>query len=90
MYRNSSGVAKIQSRKFGKKECYGDSWTSTSRQVRKSSNWNCSKCGKHFGDNKNKLHTDHILPISRGGSNSLGNLQALCAECHYSKHKRRF
>lgn len=40
----------------------------------------CSACG--FGDD---LHVDHILPLSRGGTNDLDNLQMLCSRCNLSK-----
>ena len=31
------------------------------------------------------VHIDHILPRSRGGSNDLSNLQAMCPPCNFSK-----
>lgn len=31
------------------------------------------------------VEVDHIVPISRGGSDELENLQALCIECHRAK-----
>lgn len=83
-------VAKIQSRKFGKKEHYGKDWTSLSRAIRSNSNWICSRCFKGFKDNKKELHADHIVPLSSGGGNSISNLQSLCHECHQLKHKRKF
>lgn len=33
-----------------------------------------------------KYHIDHILPVSRGGTNDLGNLQLLCPRCNISKN----
>lgn len=30
---------------------------------------------------------DHVKPLSRGGCNSLGNLQSLCSKCHSLKTK---
>jgi 5-methylcytosine-specific restriction endonuclease McrA len=39
----------------------------------------CSTCIRQF------WHVDHIIPIARGGSNFVGNLQLLCAACNLSK-----
>lgn len=37
---------------------------------------------------KLKRHIDHIVPISRGGTNDRANLQLLCEFCNLSKHAR--
>lgn len=46
----------------------------------------CISCGKspatHIGT---RLHVDHIVPFSKGGTNSLTNLQTLCEECNLGK-----
>ena len=31
------------------------------------------------------LHVDHIMPLARGGPNTLDNLQLLCARCNLAK-----
>lgn len=41
----------------------------------------CLKCGR--GDVK--LTIDHIIPISKNGSNSIDNIQPLCQSCNSSK-----
>jgi hypothetical protein len=41
-----------------------------------------------YCDCTEKLHIDHLIPVSKGGSNHASNLQLLCAECNLSKGAR--
>ena len=40
----------------------------------------CARCGS-----REKLEYDHIVPISRGGSNTARNIELLCEQCNRSK-----
>ena len=44
--------------------------------------WKCNHCGKDIRDEN---HVDHILPLAKGGSNDMDNLQLLCPPCNLRK-----
>ena len=46
----------------------------------------CQYCGGHF--NIKELTVDHIIPKSRGGPNSWGNLTTSCTRCNQKKGAR--
>lgn len=44
---------------------------------------NCVRCKVHFG--LKKLTADHIVPLAKGGSNFIENIQPLCRRCNSAK-----
>jgi len=52
------------------------------KDIRRIMSQSCAECGSN--DN---LHLDHIVPLSRGGKHTVGNLQMLCGKCNLSKNK---
>ncbi len=41
------------------------------------------------GCGRRSVHVDHIIPRSRGGTDTLGNLRGLCPECHNARRLGR-
>lgn len=48
--------------------------------------WNIKERNGSFGEEGYEI--DHIKEVSRGGSNDMNNLQALCLSCHSVKTRR--
>lgn len=46
----------------------------------------CHWCGTKVSGRK--IHFDHIIPLSRNGTHTIGNLCAACADCNLSKNAR--
>jgi 5-methylcytosine-specific restriction endonuclease McrA len=53
------------------------------RRVWDRDDWRCVTCGTH----KN-LTVDHIIPVSKGGTDDLDNLQTMCGPCNSRKGNR--
>lgn len=49
-------------------------------------NWTCPCCGKP--EPEIKLTIDHIIPVARGGSNNVENIQPLCGRCNSVKNAK--
>jgi 5-methylcytosine-specific restriction endonuclease McrA len=73
-------------RKAQKLSSYGEITIEEWDSIKKKYNYQCLSCGEKEPDIK--LTQDHIVPLSRGGSNLAGNIQPLCRSCNAKKHTR--
>ena len=53
-------------------------------EVFKRDGYRCVECGASKNDGAT-LHVDHKIPVSKGGTDELSNLQTLCSECNLNK-----
>jgi 5-methylcytosine-specific restriction endonuclease McrA len=54
-----------------------------SSELKQMKNRGCLFCGS-----KKEINIDHIIPLSRGGSHSIGNLMPLCDHCNSTKYNK--
>jgi 5-methylcytosine-specific restriction endonuclease McrA len=62
----------------------GAAWTQLRAAVFERDDYTCSYCDERGG----RLECDHILPVSRGGLDAMGNLATACFRCNRSKRDK--
>lgn len=59
-------------------------WGATRKAIFARDGYKCQSCGR-----KDNLTVDHIVQLSRGGTNNPENLQTLCKYCHEKKDNKK-
>ena len=54
----------------------------------KRQNGKCGICGKQLPEDLTEVHIDHVFPVTKGGDNNIGNLQAAHRSCNVAKGAR--
>ena len=68
-----------------------ENWGEIRKAVYRRDNYHCTNCASAGGPHGDtELHADHVLPRSRGGSDTLQNLRTLCRSCHQARHAQLF
>jgi 5-methylcytosine-specific restriction protein A len=65
---------------------YDAQWNKIRVIVLRRDNWTCLQCNKKLIGSDATV--DHRIPLTRGGTNELTNLQAMCRSCNSSKKNR--
>lgn len=73
--------AKNARQRIRNKVIQGGTYLILDKELRKIYNSPCFRCGSMKDQS-----LDHIIPISRGGSHSIGNIMTLCLPCNMSKN----
>lgn len=83
---NPEGVRRnSQTRRARKIGASGSHTAEQLLQLLERQHFKCAGCTTSI---KDKRHIDHIMPLARGGSNDIRNLQWLCPVCNNKKHAK--
>lgn len=80
--------ASSHNRRSRKRNATGTHSAEDLRQQYERQKGKCYYCHLNLGKGKNAYHADHVVPLSRGGSNSIDNIVITCSTCNLKKHSR--
>ena len=74
-------IAHLKARRYAReKGAKGSHTLKEWKELKKEYNYRCAYCGK-----KKNLTKDHMIPLSKGGSDYIRNIQPLCRSCNSKK-----
>ena len=85
-YGNKDRVAVIRANRRTRKLGNGGSHTIEQiNDLKAKQRERCANCGASI---RKSYEADHIIPVSRGGSSDISNIQLLCRPCNRAKHAK--
>ena len=82
--RHKANISHLKSRRYAReKGCEGSHTLHEWEELKTLFNNKCAIC-----DEVKKLTKDHIIPLSKGGSDFIENIQPLCKSCNSKKHNK--
>jgi 5-methylcytosine-specific restriction endonuclease McrA len=81
-YAKNSAQIKAQVRKRDAWKMGNGIFKVTKKELQRLYNSPCAYCGS-----TNKIEIDHVIPLVKGGTHSIGNLTSACRTCNASKNK---
>lgn len=91
-YQTERGIiakrAHAHNRRARKKKASGSHTTEQLYQQLKSQEGKCFYCQVELRYARNSWHADHVVPLSRGGSNDISNIVISCPKCNRKKHAK--
>ena len=79
--KNPENIAHLKSRRYAReKGAEGSHTLDEWNDLKRSFHFRCVHCNK-----RKKLSKDHIIPLSKGGSDYIYNIQPLCNSCNSKK-----
>lgn len=85
-HKNARSLINVHKRHSRIKNTGGSFSIAEWNDLKKKYGYTCPKCGKK--EPIVKLTVDHIVPISKGGSSFISNIQPLCSICNCKKFNR--
>ncbi len=77
-------IVDLNRRRARKKMAEGSFTVAQWEELKKKYNYTCLSC--HRSEPEISISADHIIPLSKGGTNDIGNIQPLCINCNCKKH----
>ena len=86
--KNKNKLSKLKEKKFFEMTAKREPISSSLKnEVLHRDKYRCVICGNNV-NNGAKLHVDHIVPVSRGGTNDINNLRTLCEDCNLGRSNK--